>query len=111
MPIIFDPKDLPVTDKNGVYIATLANQAMLGTNALHVEKILLQPGAASASYLPKDGERFLYVIRGTGQAYAGQQAFPLSAESVLWLEEGDTFYLVAGSDGLDVLFCQAPATV
>ena len=31
MPTIFEPKDLPVTEKNGANIATLANRAMLGT--------------------------------------------------------------------------------
>lgn len=109
MPTIFDPNDFPLTEKNGAKIATLANQAMLGTDALQVERILLQPGAESASYPPSDGERFVYVIRGKGQAYVGQQAFPLGAESVLWLEKGDTFYLEAGSDELEILLCQAPA--
>lgn len=109
MPTIFDPKDLPVIEKNGASIATLANQAMLGTNVLQVEKILLQPGSESGSYAPSDGERFVYVIRGSGQAYVGQQSFPLSTESVLWLEKGDTFHLEAGSAGLEVLLCQAPA--
>jgi quercetin dioxygenase-like cupin family protein len=110
MPTIFEPNDFPVTEKHGAKIATLANQRMLGTNALQVEKVLLQPGVESASYPPSDGERFVYVIRGQGQAYVNERAFPLSTESVLWLETGDTFYLEAGSDGLEVLFCQAPAT-
>jgi quercetin dioxygenase-like cupin family protein len=110
MPIILDPKDFPVVEKHGAKIATLANQAMLGTNTLQVERILLQPGAESSPYLPHGGERFVYVIRGKGQAYIGQQTFPLSAESVLWLEEEDAFYLATESDGLEVLFCQAPAT-
>lgn len=110
MPTIFESKDLPFTKKDGANVVTLANQAMLGTDALQVERILLEPGGASASYPPTDGERFLYVIRGKGQAYVGQQSFLLSAESVLWLEKEDTFYMEAGSDGLDVLLCQAPAT-
>jgi len=110
MPTIFDPKDFSVIEKNGVNIATLANQAMLGTNAFRVEKVLLQPGAESASYPPRNEERFVYVIRGRGQAYVNERAFPLSTEAVLWLEAGDGFYLEAGSDGLEILFCQAPAT-
>ena len=109
MPTIIEPKDLPVTEKDGVNVATLANQAMLGTNALQVARILLQPGVESASYRPGDAERFVYVIRGKGQAYVGEQAFPLNAESVLWLEKGDIFFLEAGLDGLEVLLCHAPA--
>lgn len=109
MPIIFEPEDLPVPEKNGANTATLANRAMLGTNALQVEKVLLQPGAKSASYAPRDAERFVYVIRGKGQAYVNERAFLLRAESVLWLETGDTFYLEAGPEELEVLHCQAPA--
>ena len=109
MPTIFEPKDLPVTEKNGANVATLANQVMLGTNALQVERILLQPGAQSVSYHPGDVERFLYVIRGQGHAYVGEQALALDVESVLWLEKGDIFFLEAGLDGLEVLLCHAPA--
>ena len=110
MPTIFDPKDLPVTEKKGANVAVLANQAMLGTDALQMERILLEPGAESSSYPPRDAERFVYVIRGNGQAYVDKQAFPLNAESVLWIEKGDTFTLEAGPDGFEVLLCQAPAS-
>lgn len=108
MPIIFEPKDLPVTEKNGVNIATLANRAMLGTNALQVERIMLEATAKSSMFKAANAERFVYVIRGKGQAYVSGQAFPLGAESMLWLEKGDSFYLEAGADGLEILLCQAP---
>jgi quercetin dioxygenase-like cupin family protein len=110
MPTIFETKELPVTEKNGVKIATLANQTMLGTNALQVERIVLRPGGKSDPYPPSEAERFLYVIRGKGQVQVGQQLFPLEAESVLWLEKGDTFTLAADPEGLDVLLCHAPAS-
>jgi len=109
MPTIFEPKDLPVIEKNGANIATLANSALLGTNALQVERIVLAAGAESESFEASDAERFVYVIRGRGQAHVGEQAFPLVAESVLWLEKADTFYLEAGANGLEVLLCHAPA--
>lgn len=110
MPIIFESQDLPVMKKDGAKVVTLANQGMLRANALQVEKLLLQPGMESASYPPSEAERFVYVIRGKGQAYIGQRAFPLSTESVLWLEKEDTFYLEAELDELEVLLCQAPAS-
>lgn len=109
MPTIFEPKDLPVTEKNGVNVATLANQAMLGTKALQVERITLEAGAKSSTFEVFENERFAYVIRGKGQACVAEQEFPLEAESVLWLEKGDAFYLEAGADGLEVLLCHAPA--
>jgi quercetin dioxygenase-like cupin family protein len=110
MPTIFEPKDLPITEKNGANIATLANNALLGTNALQVERIVLAAGAESESFEASNAERFAYVIRGKGQAHVSEQSFPLEAESVLWLEKADTFYLEAGADGLEVLLCHAPVS-
>jgi len=108
MPTIFEPKDLPITEKHGVGVATLANQTMLGTDALQVERITLSAGAESSTYKAVAFERFVYVVRGKGQAYINEQIFPLKTESVLWLEKGDTFYLEASSDEFEVLLCQAP---
>jgi hypothetical protein len=110
MPIIFETKDLPVTEKQGAKIATLANQRMLGTNALQVERIILQPGVVSDSDPPRDAERFVYVIRGQGQAHVGAQIFPLETESILWLEKSDSVSLEAGAAGLEVLLSHAPAS-
>ena len=109
MPTIFEPKDLPVTEKNRVNVATLANQAMLGTKAFQVERITLEAGAKSSNFEVFDNERFLYVIHGKGQACVAEEELPLEAESVLWLEKRDTFYLEASADGLEVLLCHAPA--
>lgn len=109
MPTIFEPKDLPVTELKGLKITMLANSAMLGTNALQVEHITLMAGEGSPSYEAIDAERFLYVIRGAGNACVGESAHSLSAESVLWLEQGDAFYLEAGAHGLEVLYCRAPS--
>lgn len=109
MPTIFEPKDVPVTKKNGTRITELANGAMLGTNALQVERIELEAEAKTSLFEAADAERFVYVIRGKGQASVGEQEYQLEAESVIWLEKADTFYLEAGADSLEVLLCRAPA--
>jgi quercetin dioxygenase-like cupin family protein len=109
MPTIFEPKDLRAIKKNSASVAMLANSATLGTNALQVERIELKEAAKTSLYEATDAERFIYVIRGTGQANLGQQQYPLEPESVLWFEKEDTFFLEAGADGLEVLLCQAPA--
>jgi redox-sensitive bicupin YhaK (pirin superfamily) len=109
MPTIFEPDDLSSIQKNGTRIATLANPAMLGTDALQVERIELQAATKTSLYGAADAERFIYVIRGKGQAHVGNQMFPLAEESLLWLEKEDSFSLEAGADGLEVLLCQAPA--
>ena len=110
MPTIFEPKDLPVAEKSGVNITTLANQAMLGTDALQVQHILLETDAKSGSFGAENSERFAYVVRGKGHASVGEQDFPLDPESVLWLEKGDVFHFEASADGLEVLLCRAPAS-
>ena len=109
MPIILEPKDLTVIQKDGVNVAVLAEYSKIGTNALQVERIELKTGAKTPLYDVADAERFIYVIRGNGAAYGGDQKYPLEAESVLWLAREEQFYLEAGAGGLEVLLCRAPA--
>ncbi len=109
MPALFDPKDLPVTIHDGASHTLLANPAMLGTNALLVEHITLEADANTTPTDTVNAERFVYVIRGVGQAYVGEQIYPLAPESILWVESGDTYYLRAGAEQLEVLVCRAPA--
>ena len=108
MPTIFDPKDLPIDKKTGVKIATLANQAMLGTDALQVKRVTLDANSLSESIGAENAERFVYVISGKGKAQVGDETFRLDAESVLWLEKSDIFHFEAGANGLEVLLCYAP---
>jgi len=108
MPTIFEPKDLPIDEKTGVKIATLANQAMLGTDALQVKRITLNAGSKSDSYGAENAERFVYVISGKGQAQVGNDAFPLETESVLWLEKSDAFHFETDAERLELLLCYAP---
>ncbi len=109
MPTIFEPKDLPIDEKTGIRIATLADQAMLGTSALQVKRITLDANSISESFGAENAERFVYVVRGKGLADVADETFPLNAESVLWLETSDAFYFEANEDGLEVLLCRAPA--
>jgi mannose-6-phosphate isomerase-like protein (cupin superfamily) len=56
----------------------------------------------------RDGERFLWVIGGTGTAIVGDEQLPLAPESVLWLESGDRYRVEAGPDGIELLLAEAP---
>ena len=109
MPTIFEPNDLPVRNETGATYTTLANPAMLGSDALGVERLSLQASKKSEPASAAESERFLYVIQGSGKALVGTNSFPLARESMLWVESGDTFTLEAGVDGLEVLVSQAPA--
>ena len=108
MPTIFEPKDLPIDEKTGVKIATLANQAMLGTDALQVKRITLSANSKSESFDAENMERFVYVISGKGQAQVGNEFFQLEAESVLWLEKTDSFRFETEANELELLLCYAP---
>jgi len=108
MPTIFDPEDLPLDEKTGVKIATLANQAMLGTDALQVKHITLEANSKSDLHGAENAERFVYVISGEGQARVGNKSFPLEAESVLWLEKSDSFHFETEAHELELLLCHAP---
>lgn len=109
MPTIFEPKDLPIDEKTGMKIATLANQPMLGTDALQVKHITLDANSKSETYHAGNFERFVYVISGKGKAQVGSEAFPLETESVLWLEKQDSFHFETETDDLELLLCHAPA--
>lgn len=109
MPTIFEPGDLPVRNQDGATYTTLANAAILGVDALQVERVALEAGKKSEPASAVDAERFLYVIHGTGQAHVGSEMFPLAPESMLWIEPGDTYTLEAGAKQLEVLVCRAPA--
>lgn len=109
MPTIFEPKDLPVREQNGATYKTLANAAMLGTDAMQVERLTLESGKQTELASAVEAERFLYVIRGSGQAHIGEETFPLAVESMLWIEPGDVCTIEAGAEKLEVLLCRAPA--
>ena len=108
MPTIFEPKNLPIDEKMGVKIATLANQAMLGTDALQVKCITMDANSKSESFDAENMERFIYVIRGKGQAQVENKSFSLEAESVLWLEKTDSFHFETEANELELLLCYAP---
>jgi len=108
MPTIFEPKDLPIDEKTGMKVATLANQAMLGTDALQVKRITLGTNSKSDSFGAEKAERFVYVISGKGQARVGTESFPLEAESVLWLEKSDVVHFETDANELELLLCYAP---
>jgi quercetin dioxygenase-like cupin family protein len=109
MPTIFEPDKLPVSHQNGTTYTILANAAMLGVDALQVERVRLESGQRTEPASAVDAEQFLYVVRGAGQAQVGSDTFPLAPESMLWIEPGDTFTLEAGEEQLEVLVCHAPA--
>lgn len=109
MPTIFEPNDLPERKEGDASFTTLANAAMIGVDALQVERVIVEPGQKSEPASAGEGECFLYVIRGAGWAQIEEESFALTPESMLWIESGETFTLEASEEQLEVLVCRAPA--
>ncbi len=109
MPTIFQPDELPHLRQKGASLTTLGTPATLGTDALHVERIRMDANTTTVAFGAAQAERFLYVVRGTGQAQAGAERFALAPESMLWIEAQDSYTLQSGPEGLEVLICRAPA--
>ena len=108
MPTLFNPDDLTTTRENGASTTTLANASVLGVDALAVERITLDANMCTSVFEANNAERFIYIIRGAGQAHVGKEIYPLEPESILWIEPGDSYSLEAGEKSLEVLICRAP---
>ncbi len=109
MPTILQPDELPRLRQKGLSLITLGTPATLGTDALRVERIQVDANITTAPFGAVQAERFLYVIRGVGQAQVEGQEFALAPESMLWIEAQDSCTLESGPEGLEVLICRAPA--
>lgn len=109
MPIIINPQDMSETrSEEGWSIRTVADSAHIGAPAMTARWWTFQPGTAGPKQMRGKADNMLYVIRGTGQAVVDGQIFELDDESVLWVEEGETYHFVAGHDGLEILQGYAP---
>lgn len=104
MPLIYDPQSTRIhMQGDGWVVTTLADSADTGSAVLVVRRWSLQPAARTPPVPHEPGEGMLYVVRGSGFALLGEKCFELEAESMLWLEPGDTCVLLAGDDGLEIL--------
>jgi quercetin dioxygenase-like cupin family protein len=85
----------------------LADPELVGTGAMSLERVTLEPGSRSPELTGGEGERFVYVIRGSGTIDGSTGAAALAPESIVWLEDGDRVRLAAGPDGMQVLVAGA----
>ena len=109
MPTIINPQDMTETDSDsGWSVRTLADSVHFGTPAMVARWWTFQPGVEGPKQKRGKADEMLYVIRGKGQAVVEGQIFELDDECVLWVEEGETYYFVAGNGGLEILQGYAP---
>jgi quercetin dioxygenase-like cupin family protein len=104
LPLIFEPeRDRIYKQGEGWKVTTMADHTDVGTAALLVRRWSLQARVSTPQALHEGHEEMLYVMRGNGEAIVGNQRLELSAESMLWLEPGDSYQLIAGEEGLEIL--------
>lgn len=109
MPIIVKAEETKVTRRGtGWREITLADAQTIGAPAMVARRWLLDPGAQGPELTQGDTDQLLYVIRGSGRAIVDGREFPLTEESVLWLEPGEGYRFIAGADGLEILQGYAP---
>ena len=109
MPTIIHPEQMPQEHApEGWSARTVADGHHIGTPAMVARWWTFQPGATGPKRTRGAADELLYVVRGSGQAIVDGQTFELTDESVLWVEEGETYQFIAGNDGLEILQGYAP---
>lgn len=109
MSLIFESERFRINKQGeGWKIFTLVDSSTLGNSAIVARRWSLEADAQTQRMTHGDNEEMLYVISGSGEAIVGDQRFHLEPESLLWLEGGDSFQLIAGDSGLEILQGYAP---
>lgn len=108
MPKIIKTNDMKIVQEDGWQVVTLADAAIIGYPAMVAKWWTFQAGVSSPLLSRGNADELLYVINGSGQAIVQDETFPLDVESVLWLEDRDSYQLIAGEGGLEILQAYAP---
>jgi len=109
MPIIRKPDEMTVNQHGeGCTETILADHRVLGEAVMVTRRWSLMPHSRGPETKRGDYEEMLYVISGSGSAQVGEMRHTLQPECMLWLERGDTYFLDAGPEGLEVLQYCAP---
>lgn len=109
MPIILKPERMEIeTSGDGWTKTTLADHSSIGTSAIAARRWSFLPAVIGPEQKHKNADEMLYVISGSGTIRVNGENLPLERETVLWLEPGDEYQLIAGENGLEVLQGYAP---
>ena len=109
MPIILKPDKMHIeTSENGWTRTSLANYQTIGTTAIVAQHWSFEPFSMGPEQEHEDTDELLYVISGEGTIRINDTALILERETVIWLEPGDVYQLIAGEMGLEILQGYAP---
>jgi len=88
----------------GWTVSTLADGRHVPGMDMVARRWLFEPGTVGPEQdWPGQAERFLYVVSGSGRLLVGGGTSELERESMVWLEPGDRYRIVAGESSLEIL--------
>lgn len=108
MPVIVNSEAMATRRGEGWTEITLADTQTIGAPAMVARRWVFEPGAQGPELIQGDVDQLLYVIRGSGLAVVNGQEFQLNNESVLWVEPGERYCFIGGSESLEILQGYAP---
>jgi quercetin dioxygenase-like cupin family protein len=109
MPIIIKPHEMQTEERRaGWKSTTLADEQAIGAASIVARRWSFEPAGKTETLVHGNVEQLLYVIGGSGTAFANGEELALEPESMLWLDPGDEYRLEAGPDGLEILQGFAP---
>lgn len=85
-----------------IYVAT---PKLFGTRAIKGEMIIYPPGTAGADHHHEGAEHFMYVLKGSGTAYAGSRAIPVRRGDLICYDDRERHWLRA-DDGAEMAFVE-----
>lgn len=111
MPAIMKPaeKHEAIEDHgDGWEIRRIAGHELFGDVAMAAFRWSFEPHATGPQFTHGDYDEMFYIIAGSGSVVISGRRMPLEAESLLWLEPGDSGHFEAGQRGLEILQAYAP---
>ena len=71
----------------------LATPKLFGTRAIRGEMIIYPPGTEASNHHHEGAEHFMYVIAGSGTAWANEQPFHVKKGDLIWYADRERHYL------------------
>jgi mannose-6-phosphate isomerase-like protein (cupin superfamily) len=93
---------------DGWAVRRIAGRQLFGGAAMAAFHWSLEAHVSGPQFAHGEYDEMFYVITGGGTAVIGGHRLPLEAESLIWLEPGDSGYFEAGEQGLQILQAYAP---
>lgn len=83
----------------------LVTPKLFGTRAIKGEMIIYPPGTQAANHHHEGAEHFMFVLGGSGTAWANEEPFPVCEGDLIWYADRERHYLKS-DDGAEMRFVE-----